>query len=91
MEQTILSKNFLDKFGPDICKTLIKRWIFDDSDEIEIMLLYRSASKFWNVSGGHFDIKCFLTDKRRLNSTVILSKAHAWRASDKTVILQCCF
>ena len=38
MEQTILSKNFLDKFGPDICKTLIRRWIFDDSDEIEIML-----------------------------------------------------
>ena len=53
MEQATVSKNFLDKFGPDIYKTSIKRWIFDDSDEIEIWLP-RSSSKFWNISGGLF-------------------------------------
>ena len=32
---------------------LIDRWIFYDSDEIEIRLpFYRSLSTFWNIFGG---------------------------------------
>ena len=35
-------------------KTLIKRWIFDDSDEIEIRLpLLWTVLAFWNTSGGY--------------------------------------
>ena len=32
MEQEIKSKYFLDRLGIDVHKTLIKRWIFDNSD-----------------------------------------------------------
>ena len=37
----------------NIYKTLIERWIFDDSDEIEIRLLwYWTFLTFWNISRG---------------------------------------
>ena len=32
MEQEIESKDFLDRLGIDVHKTLIKRWDFDNSD-----------------------------------------------------------
>ena len=32
MEQEIKSKDFLDRLGIDVHKTLIKRWVFDNSD-----------------------------------------------------------
>lgn len=38
MEEEIEGKYFLERFLPDIYKLLIKRWIFDYSDEIEIRL-----------------------------------------------------
>ena len=43
MEQEIVGKEFLEKFGQDMYKTLIERRVFDDSDDIEIRLpCYRS-------------------------------------------------
>ena len=41
------------KVNPDMFKALIKRWIFDASDKIEIRLpCCWTVLKFWNVSGG---------------------------------------
>ena len=41
------TRNHMQRSEPDICKSLIKRWILDDSDEIKIMLLcYRSFLTF---------------------------------------------
>ena len=48
MEQKIVSKDFLEWFGLDIYKTLIKRYIFDDSNEFEIRFpCYKSF--IWNI------------------------------------------
>ena len=51
MEQEIPSLQRLNQ----IYKTLIKRWIFDDSDEVEIMLPYfrTNVLTFRNTSGGY--------------------------------------
>ena len=38
VEQEILSEDFLERFGVDIYKTLIKRWVFGDSDKFQIRL-----------------------------------------------------
>ena len=44
-EREIVSKKILE--------VLIKRWIFDGSDETEIVLpFYRSISAFWNIFSG---------------------------------------
>ena len=54
MEEKIVSKKVLERFRPDIYK-FDQRWIFDDSDEIEIKLsCSRSFSTFWNISGDLF-------------------------------------
>ena len=53
VEQDIVSKEFLERFWLHLYKTLFKRWIFDDSDEIEVrFLFYRSFSIFSNACGG---------------------------------------
>ena len=50
MKEETVGKKFLDSFASVIYKTLNN---FDDSEEIEIRLLfYRFFSKFWNLSGG---------------------------------------
>ena len=52
-EQEIVSKDFLERFGPYIHKMLTKRWVFDDFDETEITLsFYRSFSTIRNIFGG---------------------------------------
>ena len=53
VEQEIVSKKFLERLGSHMYKTVIKRWVFDDPDEIEIRLPFsRSFSTFSNISGG---------------------------------------
>ena len=53
MKQEIFWKNLLDIGLDQICrKRLVKRLIFDDSNEIEIRLpCRRSFSTLWNISG----------------------------------------
>ena len=43
MEQEIKGKGFLDRFGIDVHKILIKRWIFDNSNQI------LSWASFWQI------------------------------------------
>ena len=50
-------------------KTLIKRWIFDDTDEIEIMLGCWSMLTSWNTSGGYLT-PIFNTDLKRWLITI---------------------
>ena len=53
MDQEFVRKDFLERFGPDIYKTLITRWVFVDCDETDIRLpCYRVFLTFWNTFGG---------------------------------------
>ena len=53
VEEVILSRDILERFGPDIYKTLIKGQIFDEPNEIEIKpLCHGYFSTFWNIPGG---------------------------------------
>ena len=48
-EQEIVSKDFLEMYGPYIHKMLNKRWVFDDSDETEITLFFTDLSQQFEI------------------------------------------